>query len=136
MVYFGTLLSTVALLTFALVVPMWRRWRDPVADFVLFGLVSTIASPIVWTHHYGVFFVGSLYVLALLLRQRDRLSTSFVLCFLLLANNTVVLGRYAALPAVNWLYSYVLYAGLGLIALLAFALRHDSEDCAAPTQRR
>ncbi len=133
-VYFGTLLSTVALLTFALVVPMWRRWRDPVADFVLFGLVSTIASPIVWTHHYGVFYAGCVYVVAVSLRQTGRISAAFVVCFVLLANYAVVLGSCAANPFVNWIYSYPLYAGLVLIGLLCFQLRHNSAEARHPAK--
>jgi alpha-1,2-mannosyltransferase len=125
-VYWGTLLSTAALLIVALAVPMWRRWAGTAADFVLFGLVSTIASPIVWTHHYGVFFVGSLFVLALFLRQTGRMPASFLVCYLLLASFIQLLGRYANVASVNWILSYTLYAGLGMSALLAFSIRHDA----------
>lgn len=132
-VYFGTLLSTAVLLAFALVVPVWRRWRDPLADFVLFGLVSTIASPIVWTHHYGVFYAGCVYFLAVSLRQSARIPVAFVVCYLLLANFIQFFSRYAAVPAVNWVYSYVLYAGLGLVLLIAFRLPHNDTPADTPT---
>jgi len=125
MIYLWTAVSSAVLVVAGLVVPVWRRWKDPLADFVLFGLLSTIASPIVWTHHYGVFYVASVYFLAVGLRQTGHISAWFVFWFLLLSNFIHMFGKYYWVRPQNLFFSYELYAGLGILWLMAFGLRHD-----------
>ena len=125
-VYLGTVLSSLFFVAVGLVVPVWRRWKDPAGDFVFFGLLSTIASPIVWTHHYGVFYVGSVYLLALCLKHEGSIPGPLTLCFVVLANFFHLLGHFYWVPSVNWIFSYVLYAGLGII--LIFLLRYERYD--------
>jgi hypothetical protein len=126
-VYVGTVLFSLFFVLMGLIVPAWCKWKDPVADFILFGLLSTIASPIVWTHHYGVFYVGCVYFLALRLKQNTDIPLMFVGCFVLLANFFHVFGKYYWVRPENLFFSYVLYAGLGLILLICFGLDHHEE---------
>jgi alpha-1,2-mannosyltransferase len=125
-VYAGTVLSSLLFVLAGLVIPVWRKWKDSTGDFVLFGLLSTIASPIVWTHHYGVFYVGCVYFLAVSLKQTAKIPLTFVACFLLLSNFIHLFGKYYWVRPENIVFSYVLYAGLGLVSLICFGLDHSS----------
>jgi hypothetical protein len=126
-VYTGTLISSVVFLLFGLVTPVLRRWQATPSDFVLFGLIATIATPIVWTHHYGSFYIGSVYFLAVSLKQNGRIPYSFALCFLTLANLWNILGRLQARVVWMPLFTYDLFAGLGIILLITFSLNHTKE---------
>ena len=126
-VYAGTVVSSVALVAAGLALPVWLRWKDRLADFVVFGLLSTMASPIVWTHHYGVFYAGCVYFVAMRLRQGSALPAGFAVCFLALANYFHVLGKFYWTPSMNWVFSYVLYAGLGVVGWSCFGLRHGED---------
>lgn len=57
-VYYGTLASSLAMLGFALWKPGVRveTARQKVLDLALIVMAVTMASPIAWDHHYGVFF--------------------------------------------------------------------------------
>jgi hypothetical protein len=127
-VYIGTVLSSALLYLFGLIVPMLKRWQGTTADFILFGMLATIASPIAWTHHYGLFFGAVAFYLATVLKQTGRIPWLFVLCFLLMANYIHVLGKYYTLWWVNPFFNYVFYAGLGMVWLIAFGLRHHGES--------
>jgi alpha-1,2-mannosyltransferase len=127
-VYAGTVVSSLLFVLAGLVLPVWLKWKDTLADFVLFGLLSTIASPIVWTHHYGVFYVGCVYFLAMRLKQKRKIPVAFVACFLLLANFFHLLGKYYWVRPENLVFSYVLYAGMGVILLICFGLDHGQRE--------
>ncbi len=130
-VYRGTVAAWAALLGFGLAWPVWRRWRDRSTDFLVFGLLATVASPIAWTHHYGLFYVGCIYLLALSLRQRQRVPWWCVACAVVLANTWTVLD---GLEGTRWnpLLSYDLFAGLGVIAGLVFWVRHGLPEDSPP----
>jgi hypothetical protein len=134
-VYFGTVISSAALYLFGLTIPMLKRWQSTTADFVLFGMIATIASPIAWTHHYGLFYGATAFYLATVLKQTGRIPWSFIVCFLLMANYIHILGKYYTLWWVNPFFNYVLYAGLGMVWLIAFGLRHASESQDAARSR-
>jgi hypothetical protein len=127
-VYFGTVISSAALYLFGLIVPIWKRWQATSADFILFGMIATIASPIAWTHHYGLFYGATAFYLATVLKQSGRIPWSFLICFLLMANYIHILGKYYTLWWVNPFFNYVLYAGLGMVWLISFGLRHGTES--------
>jgi alpha-1,2-mannosyltransferase len=130
-VYIGTLCSTALLLAFGLFVPMLRRWRDSGIDFLLFGLLATVASPIAWEHHYGYFFIASVYLLALLCTGKDtRLFFLFSACFVVLANSFPVQERLANTPW-TFLLSYDLYSGLAIIAILSVFGERSSRNLVA-----
>lgn len=56
-IYLATLISSLTLLIVALLVPVLRRATNATADFLLFAMAATMASPIAWEHHYGIFFL-------------------------------------------------------------------------------
>ena len=122
-VYHGTVLAWALLLGFGLVWPMLRKWQDRATDFLVFGLLATIASPIAWTHHYGLFYVGCIYLLALSLHQRGGVPGWCIACVLVLANTWVALDPLAG-TRWNLVLSYDLFAGIGIVAGLTFWLRH------------
>jgi hypothetical protein len=112
-VYLGTLVSSALLLLFGIVVPVLLRWKDRSLDFLLFGMISTVASPIAWDHHYGYFFVGCIVLLASFFGQ-SRVPVFFIACFLVLSHGWPLL-------AVFWgrlwgpLFSICLFAALGIL---------------------
>jgi len=65
-VFWGTMASTLLLLLLALFFPLGKGWqgkdgqgrqrRGGAADFACILLVSTMASPIAWSHHYAILF--------------------------------------------------------------------------------
>ena len=120
-VYIGTVFAWVALLGFGLAWPMLRGWRNRASDFLMFGLLATIASPIAWTHHYGLFYVACIYFAAIRLGQGLRLPVLFCASFLVLANTWNVLDRFVG-TRWNPLLSYELYAGIGIIFCLILIL--------------
>jgi len=124
-IYVVTLLSSAALLLFGLVVPALRGWKSTTSDFILFGMLATMASPIAWTHHYGLFFVGFAYIFAMGLKQTGRISPFVAICFLVMANFFHFFGRWALNRGVELLFSTVLYAGLGVLYWLSFRMDHD-----------
>lgn len=125
-VYRGTLAAWVLLLGFGLLWPVVRGWKDRATDFLVFGLLATVASPIAWTHHYGLFYVGCIYLLAGSLSQRGRVPPWCAGCVLVLANTWTVLDR---LQGSRWnpVLSYDLFAGLGVVAGLAFWISHRQD---------
>jgi alpha-1,2-mannosyltransferase len=103
-----------------LLLPWRKNWAATTADFLFFGGISVIISPIAWEHHYGVFF----FLLAFLLARAESLTKTrwFLLaaCTLAMANRLPPLDhRLTGLPAL--LGGYLFYAGLTVLALLALA---------------
>jgi len=124
-IYVVTLVSSTALLLFGLAVPALRGWKSTTSDFILFGMLATMASPIAWTHHYGLFFVGFIYIFAMCLRQAGTIPPFVAVCFLVMANFFHFFGRWALNRGVELLFSTVLYAGLGVLYWLSFRMDHN-----------
>jgi alpha-1,2-mannosyltransferase len=72
-IYVATLLSSAIMVVLALVVPVVRHKAGTIADFLLYAMACTMASPIVWQHHYGVFFLVFLLWIPFALRRRHML---------------------------------------------------------------
>jgi hypothetical protein len=116
-VFVGTMLSSGVLIGFGLWFPLARRWRDSAADFLLFGMLATVASPVAWVHHYSCFFPGCLYLLGSMLKARGLLPVGAGACFLVLTNAWSMLAGFGE-TAWNPVLSYELYAGLGLMVAM------------------
>jgi hypothetical protein len=56
-IYLATIVSSAAMVVLALAIPVLRRMTSTTADFLVYAMACTMASPIVWQHHYGVFFL-------------------------------------------------------------------------------
>jgi alpha-1,2-mannosyltransferase len=130
-IYAATLLSSAIFVLFALIAPIRLKSQGTTSDFLLFGMLATLASPIVWIHHYSIFFVGCVYLLAAGLKQRGRIPYAFAVCFIVLANVCHIPDR---LEVGLWapLFTYDLYAGLGIILMLAFCIDHAREQRPIP----
>ena len=123
-VYAATLLFGIALMGAALGFRRREAASAPGIDLAIVIASVTIASPIAWTHHYGVFL--PLFALALPEalapgRGRALLLSLLAVSYLLVANNYRALNRLADTPW-NFLQSYVLAGGL-LFVFLLYRLR-------------
>jgi hypothetical protein len=115
-IYAGTIATSLALLSAALLRRGKEGDSDRVFDFCTMALSVTMASPIAWEHHYGVIFPIFAVLLARVIGHRTRL--------LLLAVSYVVISNF--FPVANLLaptifnlaQSYLLFAALIVLALL------------------
>jgi len=82
---------------------------------------ATLASPTVWTHHYGVmlplFAIALPAVLSLDAATRVKALVGLTLCYAFISNNFRVLNRLSE-THFNFLQSTVYFAGLGFLAIL------------------
>jgi hypothetical protein len=140
-VHAGTLLSTIAFILFGLFFK-WPKVNSSVSekhrtfisslDLSTMVLLSTIAAPTVWTHHYGTLwpiFVMTVMMAVILFRD-DRIKHMkaglLLLCvsYLMIANYISFLDReiYYEAP-LNLVLSYFFYGGIILLIALLM-LRH------------
>jgi hypothetical protein len=115
-VYVGTLVTSALLLGTALWPPRDPADRGSAADFAFAAVAATLASPIAWEHHYGVL----LPVFVLLLHRLDGRTAALraLAVAWLLASHPWWVTRALAGSPLNVLQSYLLFAGLALLALL------------------
>lgn len=121
-VYFGTLLSSMALILAALLVRGRQPDKGGLFDFMTAALTFTIASPIAWEHHYGI-LPPILIDLLFALLATPRLARSFSLWMTLgiayvLSANDFPIANLAAGTSFNFVQSYVLFGGLAALWLL------------------
>jgi len=116
----GTTFTSAGLLLAALVVPSFRRTVDRRLDFAVMALTATIASPIVWEHHYGVVLpIVALTAPFVILQSPAGRATPWLLTlsFLLMAQYLHEVQRLAY-TWWNPLQSYALFGALLLLFLL------------------
>ncbi len=135
LVYAGTLASTIGFLLFGLIYrPAWVRSNPvsndritPLLDMATMILLTTIASPVAWEHHYGVALPVAVIALAfiIILLQEDRSAPTVVALILCVTGYFLVASFFAyteevkySHPPVNLLQSYIFFGGLLLIAAL------------------
>lgn len=120
-VHAGTLLSSLALMGAGLIAPRSARRRAGPLELSIIIVCATLASPTVWTHHYGVtlplFAIALAAVLALEPRIRSRDLALMAISFILISNNFRLLNRLAE-TNFNIFQSYVYFGGLMFLALL------------------
>lgn len=124
-IYLATLFSSATILFLALAVPVLRHMARSAADFLLFAMAATMASPIVWQHHYGVFFLAFLLWMPLAFRRWN------VFC-ILLAIYLLMTDTWAPLTPLmftrwSFLISHVYFGGVALFLWTLFALRPESQ---------
>ncbi|MBW2293197.1 MAG: DUF2029 domain-containing protein [Deltaproteobacteria bacterium] len=124
-VHAGTVVSSLALMGAGLIASRATRQSTGPLELAIIITCATLASPTVWTHHYGVilplFAIALPAVLALDSRARPRDLALLVTSFMLISNNFRLLNRLADTPF-NILQSYVYFGGLIFLVLL-FRLR-------------
>jgi alpha-1,2-mannosyltransferase len=116
LVYGGTLIASIVLLSAALLRRGNEGDRDRSFDFSTMALSITIASPIAWEHHYGTIFPVLALLLASVIGGRRRL--------LLLTGSYVLISNY--IPVTNLLaetifnvaQSYLFFAAITVLMLL------------------
>jgi alpha-1,2-mannosyltransferase len=132
-VYWGTLISSAIILAAAF---LRRTGQDGRAlTFALVVSSLTIASPIAWEHHYGVF----LPVFALISGRFAgyvaswRWPAALALCYILVSNYVPAFNVLAKTP-LNVLQSYMLFGGLAFLLVMHFCLSTLETQETAPRQ--
>jgi hypothetical protein len=130
-VWAGTTASSAALLGLALLWPVRGEARGSTLDLGVAVLSCTLASPVAWEHHYGVFLPVYAILFGALGGRRDGIMALVLLgvSYALTANFFVALTRLATPPA-NLLQSYALAGGLLALAL-AYRVRTHQPDASA-----
>ncbi len=121
-VYFGTLITSLALVLAALFLRGRAADRGGFLDFLTAALTFTIASPIAWEYHYGIALPILVAILFALLRQSRGtaglgLWAGLGLAYLLTANFFPITNLLAE-TSLNVVQSYLLFAGLLTLWLL------------------
>jgi alpha-1,2-mannosyltransferase len=121
-VYAGTLVTSAAIL----LVGLWPRGRltgvNGLLQFELAALAFTMASPLAWEPHYGVLapIFATLFCFVLAMpdrRKRGIWLLGLAITFVVSANHWAFVGLFAHTPLLV-LQSYLLFAGLGVMAML------------------
>ena len=101
-----------------LLLPRLQRWAGTTADFLFFGGISVVISPIAWEHHYGAFFVLLIFLLA----RAERLTRLhwglLVACTLAMSNRLPPLDRHMAGPTAL-VGCYLFFSAIAVLLLLA-----------------
>ncbi len=123
-IYLATVLSSAAMVLLALAVPVFQRTARTTVDFLLYAMACTMASPIVWQHHYGVFFLAFLLWMPL---ASARWKTFFVLLVIYLLM-TDTWAPLTPLMFTRWsfLISHVYFGGLALFLCTLFRGQQES----------
>jgi alpha-1,2-mannosyltransferase len=117
-IYLATVLSSAAMVLLALAVPIFRRMTATTSDFLTYAMACTMASPIVWQHHYGVFFLVFLLWVPHALQSRQQL-VFLVASYLLMTDTWAPL---TPLMLTRWSVpiSHVYFGGLALFLYTLF----------------
>lgn len=113
---------SVLCLAAGLVLPWLGRWRRTTADFLFFGCLTVVMSPIVWEHHYGYFF----FIFCYLLARADKLSRPrwvlLTLCLLAISNREPHLDFLFSGP-ISLFGDYLFFSAIVVLALLVLTER-------------
>ena len=116
-IYIASSFFSALLVVIGLFLPVFLGWARTIADYLLFGCLAVLMSPIAWEHHYGYFFLP----VVLLLAAADRLPRRawFVLCACVLA----IANRWPPLDhrqrgLVSLAGDYLFFAGIAICCLL------------------
>jgi len=116
LVYGGTLIASILLLSTALLRRGNEGDPDRTFDFCAMALSITIASPIAWEHHYGTIFPLLAVLLASVVGNRVRLILLVV--SYVLVSNLIAAANLLAPTVFNVAQSYLLAGALIALALL------------------
>jgi alpha-1,2-mannosyltransferase len=116
LVYGGTLVTSIVLLSAALFRRGSKGDPDRTFDFCTMALSITIASPIAWEHHYGTIFPILAVLLASVISDRRRLLLLTV-SYVLISNYIPVTNLLAA-TVFNVAQSYLFVAAITVLLLL------------------
>jgi hypothetical protein len=132
-IYLASTLFTVLCLVAGLLLPKLQRWSRTTEDYVFFGCLSVLMSPIAWEHHYGYFF----FAIMLLISQSERLGRAqwwiLTACVLAISNRLPKLDSYVT-GARSLVDNYLFVAAIVVLAL--FAQRAADIASSASSERR
>jgi hypothetical protein len=120
-VYFGTLLSSLAIIVIALW-PTRGRPVDPL-DLAIALLGATLAAPVAWEHHFGILLpIFALVTPIVLLRSGSKPRVLLLLAsYLMVANALLRPAWLLADPVRELLASHLFFGALLLFAILVGA---------------
>jgi hypothetical protein len=120
-VHVGTLLTTAALLVGLFVTRRREGVLRGLLDFLLAGLVFTMASPVAWEHHYGVLAPVFVALLATMASQRASMRAGGVallaIGYLLSSSYSADVTQIAGSPT-NLVQSYLLFGAAIVLVLM------------------
>jgi hypothetical protein len=116
-IYGVTLATTVLLVLLALAYP-WRERAGGMADLAAIGVVSVIATPMAWEHHYGVMLPLFVWLWFAVYRRGSGSAWALALAWVLIADFLSPFNFFAAIPVANLLQSYMFFGALLLLGLL------------------
>jgi hypothetical protein len=116
-IYGVTLATTAVLALLALAYP-WRERAGGMADLAAIGVVSVIATPMAWEHHYGVMLPLFVWLWFAVYRRGVGSALALALAWVPIADFLSPLNFFAAVPVANLLQSYMYFGALLLLGLL------------------
>jgi hypothetical protein len=116
-IYVVTLATTAVLVLLALAY-RWRQRAGGMADLAAIGVVSVIATPMAWEHHYGVLLPIFVWLWFAVYRRGAGSAWALALAWVLIADFLSPLNFLAAIPVANVLQSYMFFGALLLLGLL------------------
>jgi hypothetical protein len=116
-IYYVTLATTAVLVLLALAYP-WRERAGGMADLAAVGVVSVIATPMAWEHHYGVMLPIFVWLWFGVYRSGCGSAGKLALAFVLIADFLSPFNFFADIPVANVLQSYMYFGALLLLWLL------------------
>jgi hypothetical protein len=130
-IYAVTLVTTAVLIMLALAYP-WRERAGGMADLSSIAVVSVIATPMAWEHHYGVILPIFVWLWFGLYRRGAVSPWALAVSWVLIADFLSPLNYFAAIPVANLLQNYMYFGALLLLVLL---LRTSvaTAQCALPS---
>jgi alpha-1,2-mannosyltransferase len=118
MVYLGTAISSFILIILAFFYPMRYKFSGDILDYSIIMITATIASPIAWEHHYGVFLPIYAFLSAYLLEYPDsnrKILFLVAFSYIFVSNFFIIINILADIPILNMFQSYLLIAALILL---------------------
>jgi hypothetical protein len=131
-VYAGTILAFIALVSLCLFFPWGPHRKSGAADFACCLLVATMASPVAWEHHYGILFPIFIWLCfgkSAIPAPRSKvllLATAYIFT----SDNIKLFDRFASIPILNIFQSYLFFGALLVLILL---LKSPEEASSAPS---
>lgn len=116
-IYAVTLATTAVLVLLALAYP-WRERAGGMEDLAVISVVSVIATPMAWEHHYGVMLPLFVWLWFAVYRRGAGSVFALAMAWALIADFLSPFNFLAAIPVANVLQSYMYFGALLLLGLL------------------
>ena len=116
-IYSVTLAMAALLGLLALAYP-WRERAGGMADLAAIAVVSVIATPMAWEHHYGVMLPIFVWLWFGEYRRGEGRVWPLAVAWVLIADFLSPLNSLAAIPVANVLQSYMYFGALLLLGVL------------------